>query len=220
MKKGNSELRQTRTKRVKTWLLSMAGKFSALRGITLLWLEAGLNLLSIGWYERRFSGKLYRSIDTMPIYNWNKIFQTGNLAFLYRDQSIFIDRKPIRSLFKLRIAAKIWRDMVSKHIEVFGISDDYMEIIELRTKIARMRLKSIINGDRGVRLFINIEQEKLAKLMAEKSSTSAEFGDIVIVVKKFMGYDVNVHKTSVYEFYSAVKMMAKQAEKNKRTGTI
>ena len=177
--------------------------------------EAGLNLVSLTLYEKRFSSSAYQSIRTLPIHNWNEVFRTGNLAYLIPDKPsiISIERAEIKSLFRLRILAKIWRNIMSEHIDAFGLSEGYMEVIELRTKIARNKIKRI-QGDRGAQMFIDIDTLKLEKLINSRGETNAAFGDVSMIVRKYMGYDVNLRTTTVYEFFSAIEMM-KRDIKNK-----
>lgn len=161
-----------------------------------------------------FSARCFTDIDELPIYNWNRILETGNLSFLQRDERIYL-HKPEPGSQELQLLRDVWRSVYAQYIDRFGFSEQYQVILRVRAKIAKMRCKKIITGDAGLYdTLIKVEEFKLGELM--KDSVGTEFGEVVLVIKRFVGYDMNLRTTSVAEFYNAVRMMRKMSEATKK----
>ena len=137
--------------------------------------------------------------------------ETGNLSFLKIDTGFYI-HKAIPAKKDSYVLGKLWKKIYSQHIEKFGFSESFQEITALRIKIAKLKIKRVTTGDTGFTTLINVEEFKLNKILEEKNDTT--FEDLVIMVKKYLGYDMNLRTTSVLEFFTTINTIQKQTKRN------
>src|SRR3989337_1700891 len=115
-------------------------------------------------FYKRYSSNCYRSIDTLCIYNWNKIQESGNLAWLIRSENIHIEKKKVGKIRSMALGI-LWRKILDEFIERFGFSDSFLEIHNKEIEIGRMKVDRLVNNDKSLNAFIKIAEEQLASLM-------------------------------------------------------
>jgi len=148
---------------------------------------------------------MYDSIDNMPIYNWFKVNETNDLRWISKvpDANISWHRKKLSAS---------WEKIFSEFIDTFGIPEKLKEIMELRRDIFVLKGQLALTGDRTLQLFVDIENEKLEKLLSrERGSKSFQ---IKTYVEKFLGFKLNEKETTVREFYNYVNALNDQSEKS------
>jgi hypothetical protein len=145
--------------------------------------------------------KVYSSIDELPVYLWDKVNSTGDLSYL------LIKRKKITE--KQRAALKKVMDkMHDEFIEEFGLSDSFKSITRNRIEIAQMKMQYVIEGDGSVLTFIEIAQQELDEQLKETKKVNFIQSKISIERSLKLPFQINIHTTSVKEFYTYFKKEA------------
>lgn len=148
----------------------------------------------------------YKSIDDLPIYNWNEIHRTGNLVYLLRE------RKKLNEFEKVSLGRR-WTKIYDEYIKHFGFSETFIKVIEKQMYIAELMIEKAETGDKTINTFIEIERRALEKL--KEKTGDGDFYESKAMMEKQLGFTIDVKKCSVVEFYSYIKSIEKDA---KRTG--
>lgn len=163
-------------------------------------------------FERLYLRNTYGSIDTMPIFYWNKIQETGNLSYLIRSKSVHIEKKNVGRI--QAVALKIlWRKLLDEFIERFGFSDDFLEICRVQKEILNMKIQRASQNDKSVNIFIKIAEEKLIAL--QQTDNGSNFYELKGSLDR-AGFDIHPMETSTAEFFTHVKTLLTQAKQNGR----
>lgn len=152
-----------------------------------------------------FKNKLeyYKSLDEMPIANWFKIQQTNDLKYLLV-KTRKVSTKEVSEL------EKGLKKLSNEYIDTFGISDEYRQILELSRDIEVLKIDFILTQDRSLLTMIEIKKDQLKAI--SKSNNKSDLNKLKMHVNKFMGYSVDMNKTSVKEFYTYLEGLKEEAK--------
>ena len=152
-----------------------------------------------------FKNKLeyYKSLDEMPIANWFKIQQTNDLKYMLV-KTRKVSTKEIEEL------EKGLKKLSNEYIDTFGISDEYRQILELSRDIEVLKIDFILTHDRSLLTMIEIKKDQLKAI--SKSNNKSDLNKLKMHVNKFMGYSVDINKTSVKEFYTYLEGLKEEAK--------
>ena len=145
--------------------------------------------------------KFYESIEDMPIYNWFKV-NNGDMRFMLIKQTTKYDGKKAREYFD-----KIY----SEYIDVFGISESYLKVIELKKQISVLNIEMAITGDRILKNFIKMAQIELNQINSKTNKTNTN--EVKVHLEKYLGFRLNEKETSVKEYYTYLNVMANDSRK-------
>lgn len=141
---------------------------------------------------------LYKSIETLPLWNWQKIHETNDLSYLGKSRNI-ID---------------VWLKISDEFVDEFGISDAYRAILELQKDIAILNIDMILDDDPSLQTFIDIKEHELRELL---HAPTRQGSSPLTYLSKWMGGGViNPHLITVKEFYSHLREMEKDIKNNGR----
>lgn len=152
-----------------------------------------------------FKNKLeyYKSLDEMPIANWFKIQQTNDLKYLLV-KTRKVSTKEVSEL------EKGLKKLSNEYIDTFGISDEYRQILELSRDIEVLKIDFILTQDRSLLTMIEIKKDQLKAI--SKSNNKSDLNKLKMHVNKFMGYSVDMNKTSVKEFYTYLEGLKEEVK--------
>lgn len=145
--------------------------------------------------------KHYSSIDDLPIYNWNKIHETGELKYLLHDYSRKITTAQLNQL------PEIWRMIYDEYIQRFGIGETSMAILDRERRIAELQIERIETGDENIQTFIEIETVALDRKKAETEYLKVDFYETKAYIEKHLGFMINPKICTVVEFYNYIKTL-------------
>jgi len=128
----------------------------------------------------------YKSIDELPIYNYNKILETGD----FKEYGVE--------------TAEDWENIEKEFFYKIGYSEKYFEILRIRTQIVLNKAKYYKGGDNLLKTLIEVDKAKLKQTIGE--TTGGDFNNMVAQVSKFMGFRIDVKEVSVIEFYNYLKV--------------
>lgn len=142
----------------------------------------------------------YISIEEMPIYNWNKVFETGDLSYIFKDGKGKITQD----------LAELWDDIQQQWIDEFGLEQEMEERIRIKRKLAEHKLDYIITQDRFILNFITIAEIELEDLNKQKSVSFYQAKD---TVEKYKGFRLDPKQITVIEWGYTLKNMAQNGSK-------
>ncbi len=146
----------------------------------------------------------YTSIDYMPMLNWDRINKKNDMSYLLlKTAKLTVDQNVELT--------KVWDLLKSEYIEVFGLGEHFKDIINLEMKIARLKLKKIIQNDASIENFIKVNEKLLIELKNKKQE-----GDIYKTkqaMEKYFGIQISLITCPVREFYEYLEDFKKNGIK-------
>lgn len=148
--------------------------------------------------ESQGNNSVYRSIEECPIWNWMKIQETGDLTYLGK-----------ASLEELE---EIYLSMQDEIFEKFGINDKFKTYLMYMKQKASILHQMIIEPSPFLDLDLHVVEEDLKMLMDNKEKQDLD--DVLVIVEKFMGFQLDPKKVSVKKYYSYLKSIEKHGKAN------
>lgn len=159
------------------------------------------NSLSTGTEETSKPVKLWRDIEEMPIKNWIKICETGDLKWLFVTGKGRVTKK----------TGDHWVALQQQYIDEFGLDANYKQQLRLLKEIVILNYKLIETKDRSIKNVINVKE---AEIEAAKGETVTTFYEVLDRVEKYKGFAIDPAKTSVKKWYYSLKNMSKDGKAN------
>lgn len=153
--------------------------------------------------ERKLERRTFRSIDTLPIFNWWKIHQTGNFSYLLLDSNAPAPRGPRRQAL-----SNLWDRIYDEYIERFGFAEAFMRILNKRKEITNLRNEKMQTDDMSVQTFIDVGTEELERLIAEATGKT-DFYESKADMERILGFVLNPRVVTVAEFNSYISSIKK-----------
>jgi hypothetical protein len=145
----------------------------------------------------------YKSIDDLPIWNFDILCKTRNYQYLLHDE--FAE-------FPEDIDAdELWTRIYDHYLEVYGLGEDYKEWCKLMRKASNAIGDVYLKGQKW-----KITHAEIYRQMADKLISNVEAGDLSVTcasLSKYNGFRINPAEISVREFNSYLEI-AKKASKN------
>lgn len=130
----------------------------------------------------------------MPIWNWNKIMETGDLKYMYINGG--------RVSHKTR---EIWERLQNEYFAEFGLDEGYKKQLRLMKEVVSLNAQFIETKDRFILNFINIAEMELA---GSKKQFGLKFYDLLdkVMTAKKMYIDPKIFP--VKSWYYALKNLS------------
>lgn len=137
----------------------------------------------------------YQSIDSLPIYNWFKIFETQELKYL------IIKGTPTEKQLN-----DLWEKLFNEYISVFGLDESFKNYFKHTKKVLDLEVKYALTK-KGSYLF-KLEYEK-AKYKALNPTTEDKDNFMINITKveQKIGRTIDEHSISVLKYYSYIKQL-------------
>lgn len=145
--------------------------------------------------------KYYNSIDTMPTFNYLKVVDEDNITFIIKKKGLFGNHE------------KAFENIQRQLVDRFGLSESFIEIIELQKEIIALKCEVAISGDKFNNTFIRIHEEDLKQKLEQKSLKSNE---LKILIEKWIGFKLNLHELSVSEWFSYLHQYSEFNKQNNK----
>lgn len=149
----------------------------------------------------------FHSLDEMPIYNWFKIQELHDLSY------ILIARRTLLE-YEEAIVKEVLSKLTNEFMDTYGLSDEYRKIMRLMMDIRALELDLFISQDRSLLTFIEVKKKELQ--ITQQKKNSIDHSEVIVHVKKYMGGNLDLKKTSVKEFYSILNVMKKESKEKRR----
>jgi hypothetical protein len=137
----------------------------------------------------------------MPTFNYLKVVDEDNITFLIRKKGLFGNHE------------KAFENIQRQLVDRFGLSESFIEIIELQKEIIALKCELAISGDKFNNTFIRIHEEELKQKLEQKSLKSNE---LKILIEKWIGFKLNLHELSVSEWFSYLHQYSEFNKQNNK----
>jgi len=140
--------------------------------------------------------KVYKSINDMPLYNWQKCLE-GDLRYVREDLK---DLKTNKEDFDV-----VYDDYISKR----GLGKEYKQYLDIIKKRALIQCDYLITKDRFKLTLIEVEDAKLEGLKKNTNQQSS-IQQALIYLSKWLGYRLDWKQITVSEYYLILDEYSKQ----------
>lgn len=161
----------------------------------------------VSLFEKKIEA--YKSIDTMPISNWFKFHESGDLRY-FSMHDIFEHDLKLKEAKELNAAHE---KVMSEFIDTFGISETYKRILDLRSEITWLKFDMLRLGDNTIQNLIDVCEIELNELL--NSSHKVKYSEVVSYVENEMGFIIQENEVSVKKYYSWLKLINDKAKNGK-----
>ena len=154
------------------------------------------------------SSKIYKGIDEMPIHNWFRLEDTGDLSWIL---------KPNKRLywFNLPSISKTAEDLSEAYFAKHVLKGKYLQFLKLKKKWALLIAKSIETQDRKFEMeadMVNAEIERRFPQVKNQKQISRQ--EAFLSLESFMDLGVlNPKEMTVDEYYERLEFSEKKAKK-------
>lgn len=138
----------------------------------------------------------------MPVWNWNKVHETGELKYLIISEDHTKEKD-----HQTEEMVEHWLTLYQEHIDEFGINDTFKRYMEKKKQLAAKLAEYIASGDKFKLNKINILEIDLKSLIDDKEPV--RFGEIVASIEKFFGFQVDPKQLTVVKYYNYLKYIEK-----------
>jgi hypothetical protein len=136
----------------------------------------------------------YGSIHDLPIKIWFDIHKTGDYRLLLKDV-VTIDADDFQVLFD------VWEVVYNEYIDMFGLSEEFLEDLNQQIELANYKAEFIIKGDRYLKTLIKIQEEKI-KQNRKIDSKPVELEMLLAKMSKYYGFKLESKELTVVQYYS------------------
>jgi len=105
-----------------------------------------------------------------------------------------------------------WAEISDSITAIIGINDSYIQLVDLRCQIIILKEQFKETGDRFFLTQIDIAERQVSELSKVKPSGSFEAEYISIC--KNLGFQLDLDKTTVKQYFSAIKMLNESHNKS------
>ena len=154
--------------------------------------------------------EVYKSIDTLPQWNWIKIHETGNLGFIKVKSSY----RGIKDEATPELE-KEWEKIYDEYIDEFGLTESYTEMMDERKKIAILKNQYVTTEKRVLLNHIRIAEKRLEESLEEKEKNGGvDFRESIVLIEKQQGIKIDAKKITVADYNSYIKIINKNGKAN------
>ena len=136
---------------------------------------------------------MWQSIEEMPIYNWIKIIETGDLKYIFKDKG----RVSKRCFNK-------WIELQDEYLKEFGLDEGYSNKLKKIVELTHLNIDYVLTRDR---FLFNLIKMAEADLEREGKEEAFNFWQTLDHVEKYKGYSIDPKNTPVIKWYYTLKNM-------------
>jgi hypothetical protein len=157
--------------------------------------------------KKLFKVEFYDSVENIPIYNYWKTEETGELKYLAigknYEKAFFYD--PAEAL-------KAWDKVNKSYLDVFGVSDHYKDVLMLQREVVLNDYIWHTQREPIAKVYAREAQKQLDS-MKKDESVQVDKNDQIFMIEKEMGFEVDIKTMTIKKFYSYIKAINKLAKK-------
>ena len=129
--------------------------------------------------------------DTLPMSAYRRILKTGDLSILGEASPEELKDR--------------WAEISDSITAIIGVNESYIQLIDLKCQIIILKEHFKETGDRFALTQMDIAQRQLAELSTIKPTGS--FESEYMSVCRNLGFQLYLDKTTVKQYFSAIKML-------------
>ena len=141
----------------------------------------------------------FNSIDELPIWNWWRIAESGNLIYLHKGN---YDKEDYTYEAYL-----LWNKLQNEYLDEFGITDEFRQILELKKKWISKKTEFLLTGERFKLTEIDMIEAEISETSSTKTANKKE--DSIIILERKLGFPLDDKILSVKKYYNYINHFSK-----------
>jgi hypothetical protein len=154
--------------------------------------------------------KHYKNIEDCPIWNLQKVNETGDLRYLVKGFDDIDDIK--EEELDLQLLANSYSSMMEEVSNTFGLSEEYIDKARVEKELLILSYK-ILLGEKHLKAIRDHKIRTIEESKAIGSTNDTPFDEQIVVLESFFKIPVDVKKTSSSKYYTYLKVLKKDAER-------
>lgn len=138
------------------------------------------------------SNNYYFSIDTIPLYNWNKCLD-GKKEYVRKNGNGSGDLDEV-----------VWDMLYTQYIKTYGLGKVYDKMLKVMKKKVIYELEFVITNDRFKLTQIEMQETTLKNMMAS-ANTGISSDQSLIYLSKWIGYWIQSKEITVKQYFDMLK---------------
>lgn len=163
------------------------------------WNWIKLHIFFVGrksYVNNLYQDRIWTDIETMPIWNWNKIIETNELApYMFKNGE---------GLYSNRLL-KFWLELQEQHIKEFGVDDLLRNRLMLMNRLIKLNMQYLKTKDRSLLNLIEITEKQLEE---SAETYNIRFYKVLDVLTTHKRMPIDPKTFPVVQWYHALKNMA------------
>ena len=157
--------------------------------------------------------KHFRNIEELPIWNYTKVNETGDLRYLL----CLDDYYDLPNVSDLKQFETLWEDIRYQIIDEFGFSHLEQLILQKDKEIEQLKIKLILKKDKKLLTKLKIRQKELVSMLkSNKSEKKQSFEEQVVYLESYFKIPIDIKKMSVKRYFTYIRVFEQQIEQQKR----
>ena len=136
------------------------------------------------------SGKYYKLIEEIPLFNWVKI-NAGELHFIKKESDCIFTETEL---------SEAWDILFDDYLTKRGLNKSYKKLLDVMKKKMLLQCDFIITGDMFKLTQIEVEEQKLQQLVS-KDNVDISVEKSLVFLSKWIGYRLDWKIITLTEYY-------------------
>ena len=149
----------------------------------------------------------YSSIFDLPVWNWNKIHETGNLNYLYTDEERYKFE-----IFKANLE-DVWLDLLQEYFDRYGLPKKLARKFKIKKRLVALRCQFVLTGDRSLLNEIALLEGDLKMMNPRDGAKSIDFNKFMWDLRLASGFDrLDPKKMSVVDHMDLIDRLNERSK--------
>ena len=161
-------------------------------------------------FQKAEEMKYYKSTEEWPIWNLNKVNETGDVRYLIKGIDYFEDLPDIG--MKVMNLLDAYKELTKQISEMFGLDESFITKMRDEKDLLIMALQ-ILAGDKAKKAMKKVKEEQIKQREGTVKVKNQTFEEKIIVLESHFKKDFNVQQMTVKRFYTYLDMFKRANKK-------
>ena len=149
--------------------------------------------------------KYFRTIEDLPIWNFEKVSETGDIRYILKLEDYFeLPEEGFDPDTLVDVFIKVSDDLFDN----FGVDDKAITKMIEEKDLLILKLRWL-SGERTMKAIFNIKNKIVEERESQKGPTKQSFNERIVMLESYFKKDFDVYKMSVSKFYTYLKLYKK-----------
>jgi len=149
--------------------------------------------------------KYFRTIEDLPIWNFEKVSETGDIRYILKLEDYFeLPEEGFNPDTLVDVFIKVSDDLFDN----FGVDDKAITKMIEEKDLLILKLRWL-SGERTMKAIFNIKNKIVEERESQKGPTKQSFNERIVMLESYFKKDFDVYKMSVSKFYTYLNLYKK-----------
>lgn len=149
--------------------------------------------------------KYFRTIEDLPIWNFEKVSETGDIRYILKLEDYFeLPEEGFDPDTLVDVFIKVSDDLFDN----FGVDDKAITKMIEEKDLLILKLRWL-SGERTMKAIFNIKNKIVEERESQKGPTKQSFNERIVMLESYFKKDFDVYKMSVSKFYTYLNLYKK-----------